>query len=335
MKAALLSIIPGAALLAVSFGETDWDQTVTKAAELSRTGHFTQAEQTYRKALPLTRGFEKGDPRRAHTLNGLCAINYELGRTDEAEKHCKSALHENQQPASVDAKFANLESLHLLAALHMRAGRISEAERNLTRIETRLAELDPKLPHYSKIVGSLHYDRGFIDLLLGRLEKAESNFKKAASAFLREDPDHILMVACTLSHLSLISIARKRLEEGEAYAKDAIHRITSQYGPDHPAIARDLNNLAVIYLQTRRASEAVEPLRHAMALVEKAYGPEDESLGSLQATYAKVLRQLGRKAEAKATQKKADVIAARHQDSYGIRANGYAVDVKALANPKQ
>ena len=308
-----------------------WDQIMTTAAEHSRAGRYAAAESAYLEALSLAETLPKADPRVGHTYNGLCAVTYELGRSEAAEKYCTRALREQErQPPSPLTRLNSVNSLHLLVTIHIQSGRISSAKQYLARFADGIRELEGHgVPEaMAKLRGILHYDLGFIDFIAGRMDPAEVSFRAALTEFLTDPVENVNVMATTLSHLSSLCIRRKAYADAESYAHQAISSLTSRYGPNHPEIVRDLHNLAMIYASTDRPSEAEKALLQAFPIIKATFGPDDVSVGQLSATYAKVLRQLGRKEEAKVMRQRAEEIARATEDP--AKPGRYVVDVQSL-----
>jgi tetratricopeptide (TPR) repeat protein len=303
-----------------------WEQLMAAGTDLYRSGEYAAAREKFNESLILAKSFSRTDPRRVHTLNSLCNITQEFGRPEEAEKFCLSALREQTSDhVSPLVRLNNVNTLHLLIAIHLQTGRVRSAREFLKQYEEELRNMGPAPP--PKLVGILHYDQAFLDLLAGKLDAAERGFLKARDTF-GTDPEHAKVLATTLSHLGSIAYRRKRHTDAETYTHQSISALTAIHGPGHPDIARDLHNLALVYLQTGRAAEAEPVLNRALHLIRSVYGEEADLIVTMSATYAKVLEKLGRKPEAKAVRQKAELIARNLELQ---RPGRYVVDVQSLA----
>jgi tetratricopeptide (TPR) repeat protein len=303
-----------------------WEQLMSSGTDLYRSGDYTAAREKFNESLVLAKSFSRSDPRRVHTWNSLCNITQEFGRPEEAEKYCLSALREQTSDhVSPLVRLNNVNTLHLLIAIHLQMGRVRSAKEFLKQYEEELRNMGPAPP--AKLIGILHYDRAFLDLLAGKLDAAERGFLRARDTFGTEQ-EHAKVLATTLSHLGSIAYRRKRHAEAENYTHQSITAVTAIHGPNHPDIARDLHNLALIYLQTGRATEAEPVVSRALHLIRSMYGEEADLMVTMSATYAKVLDKLGRKPEAKAMRRKAEMIARNLELQ---RPGRYVVDVQSLA----
>jgi tetratricopeptide (TPR) repeat protein len=93
-------------------------------------------------------------------------------------------------------------------------------------------------------------------------------------------------------------------------------------GAHHPNLALGLNNLALLHYEQGAYLEAQALLRRALAIEEEAYGRDDPALIVTLENYARVVRELGRTAEA-------DELDARVQTLAG----GAGLDQPALNGP--
>jgi len=304
-----------------------WEQLMAEGTELYRSGDYTGAREKFNESLALAKTFSRNDPRRVHTWNSLCNITQEFGHPQEAEKFCLSALREQSGSDHVSplVRLNNVNTLHLLIAIHLQTGRVRSAQEFIKQYEEELRSMGPAPP--AKLVGILHYDQAFLHLLAGKLDAAERGFLKARDTF-GTDPEHAKVLATTLSHLGSIAYRRKRYADAEGYTHQSISAITAIHGPNHPDIARDLHNLVLVYLQTGRAAEAEPVINRALHLIRSVYGEEADLIVTMSATYAKVLDKLGRKPEAKAMRQKAEMIARNLELQ---RPGRYVVDVQSLA----
>ena len=80
-------------------------------------------------------------------------------------------------------------------------------------------------------------------------------------------------------------------------------------GAHHPNLALGLNNLALLHYERGSYLEAQALLRRALAIEEEAYGPDDLALIVTLENYARVVRDLGRTAEADKLDARAQTLA--------------------------
>jgi tetratricopeptide (TPR) repeat protein len=83
-------------------------------------------------------------------------------------------------------------------------------------------------------------------------------------------------------------------------------------GQDHLGVAASLNNLALLYYCEAKY-DAAEPLyRRALEIREKNLGADDPAVQQTMQFYAALLRQVGRKAEARKLDAQASGAAVAH-----------------------
>jgi CHAT domain-containing protein len=131
------------------------------------------------------------------------------------------------------------------------------------------AKLDEATALNSKVLGLLRQ---------GKAAEAEPSARQALS--IRENilgPNHLL-VAQSLTHLSLVCSQQGKFAEAEPLARQAITSGEIASGPENPELAFFLNNLAELYREEAKFA-AAEPLyERAIAITTKAYGPNAKDL---------------------------------------------------------
>jgi hypothetical protein len=92
-------------------------------------------------------------------------------------------------------------------------------------------------------------------------------------------------------------------------------------------VAFVFNVLSVVYFRAGRTVEAESYGRQCITRAEALLGPRNPSLGLYLANYAAVLKQMGRKSEAKEIQQRAGAILAQsaHGNSSGLTVNVDAI----------
>ena len=93
--------------------------------------------------------------------------------------------------------------------------------------------------------------------------------------------------------------AEGKYAEAEPLLEQASKATEQKLGPDHLDVATSLNNLALLYYCESKYA-AAEPLyKRALEIREKNLGSEDPAVQQTMQFYAALLRQEGRKAEAR------------------------------------
>jgi tetratricopeptide (TPR) repeat protein len=102
-------------------------------------------------------------------------------------------------------------------------------------------------------------------------------------------------------------------------------------GRTHPQIATIFVSLGSVYYDSGRFSESERCLRAALEIQESALGPEHPDVARSLRYYAVLLRQMGRKLEAKDMEARAESILAKPAN----RAAAHSVTVDALIFEKK
>ncbi len=101
-----------------------------------------------------------------------------------------------------------------------------------------------------------------------------------------------------LGSLASVLTAEGRFDEAEVVHRQAIQRLTSALGADHPRVAVARNNLAACLDSLGRYAESEVEYRAAFEVRERNLGPDHPGLALERNNLANVLAQQGRNAEA-------------------------------------
>jgi hypothetical protein len=101
-------------------------------------------------------------------------------------------------------------------------------------------------------------------------------------------------------------------------------------GDDSPDAGVTMANLAAVYSQQKLAQEAEPLYRRAETILEGAGGNE-QKLAVIMSGYARLLREVGKKSEAKKLEARASRISAARQNAR----DRFTVDVSDLLSPRR
>jgi tetratricopeptide (TPR) repeat protein len=111
-----------------------------------------------------------------------------------------------------------------------------------------------------------------------------------------------------LNALTVLRFEQGRYEEALKLSSEHVRYLEETLGRNNASLVAAWNNVASAYVKLGRLSEAVSTYATALSLADKVLEPEDPARSSLAANYGFLLRKLGRKAEAKAFERKANEI---------------------------
>jgi len=117
-----------------------------------------------------------------------------------------------------------------------------------------------------------------------------------------------------LSDQANLHLQRGNIEQSELFACEAITEAERSFGRSHRATDQSIAMLGLVLRFAQRYTEAEKELRRALALREKSLGPDNPRTAITLNNLARVLLELGRKAEA---EKLAAHAAAIHQGKGG------------------
>jgi tetratricopeptide (TPR) repeat protein len=105
-------------------------------------------------------------------------------------------------------------------------------------------------------------------------------------------------LAWSLGLLGSVYYLQGRLNEAERLYKEALPIYENTFGTEHPNVVAVLYGLGRLHLSQGRFQDAESVLKRSLAILEKV-GPESPEMRIALYTYAEVLRQTGRTAEAR------------------------------------
>ena len=235
-----------------------------------KTGHYTKAEQLYKKALEIYRpvpGSEDSQPKYAGCLHNLAGVYLAMGHYKKATKNYQLALEIRER--TFGSKHLEVaQTLNNLAAVYYAEGDYATAAPLWQRaLDIYRGASGDSAPHYASVLGNL----ALIAHAAGDLDEAERLQKEALEIRLRlhggEHPD----VAQILNNLALLYQAKGQLNEAVRCLEEALRINAKSLGEEHPDIAQSLTNLGLVYMELKRLGEAEPLLGRALEIRKRAY----------------------------------------------------------------
>lgn len=131
----------------------------------------------------------------------------------------------------------------------------------------------------------------------GRLDDALARNRQAIDIALTLDPVPA-DVAVWNANRTVYLYSAGRTEEAIATAQDAIARVGTAIGADHPMMANLYANLGAILLRVNRPHDAMPMIRRAYELTERANGGPNQNSAAMRVQFAQALIRAGRDADA-------------------------------------
>jgi len=301
--------------------DTEWASKIQRAEQAEISGRFSEAVTLLREAAALTDGFGPPDARTWTTYNSLAVAYENAGFPADSVRTFRQAMSMvkaaiGKQNAAYARLLANLGTIYLGHGGIASAGSML---REALQIETRLPNPDPVqiATVQSRLAEAQANRRGY--------EEAERTIGLALPVLRRTGEE--LEVASTLGNLGLVRRWQRRYDESLELTSQQIAMLENMFGPAYPLLLRPLNNLAVVYSLAGRTEEAGAAFRRALAICEKSLPPSHPSHATLLANYARFLRGIGEKTQAKVMEAEARSLSCDNARRDGL---GMTVDVSGF-----
>ncbi len=257
-------------------------------------GTYTEAEPLLSDAVSLRlQSLGSEDQRTLAAMNKLAHLYNAQARFDDAERWylLAQAGHVNLYGAESPEEQENRGNL---GYLYWRTKRYDDAEPLLlASLEGTIALHGENSGHTVAMMGNL----GSLFLKQGKLEAAERLLEDAVTARRATVGE---MSAAFLSPFAGLAEVRVRLKRPEAEATLREHLLlTRQFaGADHPDTAMSLHSLGIFLAEHGGEEEAVGCLQEALQIRRAHVKPDHPALQATLSSLVKLLRRLGRDAEA-------------------------------------
>lgn len=314
-----LSFIVLSALLRAAL-PADIDEDIRQGRLLQSQGRFAEAERSLRAAVRHAEASPGATDAQLAALSNLASVELDLAHPDEAARLYDRGLRIIAAQAGEDDPRVQEQRIRI-AELFLDAGQLAEAEKMLR----------PAIEHLKSPAGGSQAGNAeraaALDVLAclymhqkkpGPAEGAERDalaiFESSAS------PDRSNF-GIALLHMASILDASKRSAEALPFAERA-RAIFKTLPLAQPAMEASVEiTLASIYGRLRRAGDAESSADEGLRIIERFYGPDHQRTAVILLGRAAVLRAIGRKQEARQSQRRAEAILATgggHTNSIGI-----------------
>lgn len=292
--------------------EVGWADQVRTADVLRRDGRHREAEKIL-VGLVKSPGLDQTGL--AFVLNELGGVYRECRRYAEAEKQfLRSLALWEQQPEMNQA--GRLRTLNNMVGLYTDREELERAEKLAERVINTIT------PEYPLERAQALHNWAVIQYRRNRVGRAESLLREALASLeqhgFADHPDAVWVQAS----LAGLLVHTGRPEESLAFSQRALRVGEKIFGADHAGLSCVSIAEASAYRATGRTAEAE-------ASIQKALARLPDGFSMLRADsweeYARVLRQAGRKAEAKSAEKRARQM----REDFELQ-NRHVVDVSAF-----
>ncbi len=297
----------------------DWDEAKRRANEHFRQGRMTEAVASLDTAIRAARNRGERGAEMAKFLNDLGSLYHDLDRMRDAEHCYREAISILQRCSCGDKTLAI--AFNNLASLRLRERRYSDAEKLFRQAERLTAAA---FGSGSPEIAAVH--TGLADTLsiTGQYREAREHGQRAVS--LLETSVKNPELGFALSVLGKVAWHEQQFNEAESWLRRSIAAWLVSVGPRHESYGSGIAALASL-LSLTKPEEADQLFRQALNILEAKLGPNHGYTASTTLLYTKHLESHGRKAEAKALKRRAELTLAERARENQL---GFTIDVKSL-----
>lgn len=241
----------------------------TLARTLHIQGHYTEAEQLYRKAFSRLEGTVGADhPDLAWSLGDLATIAYDYGHYDEAQRLAQRAS------TILEKRFGTkypdgMWILDILADVYLKQGRLVDV--------VQLATWSQKVRE--DVFGLEHPDVALslnrlakVNVVQGKLSDAETQVRRALLINKNMYGSGHPVIADNLQTLAEVYRERGRLGDAEPLYQEALAIYQRILGTETVYVAQCLESYSVLLQKANRNGEAEKMKAHASAIRAKVSG---------------------------------------------------------------
>jgi serine/threonine protein kinase/tetratricopeptide (TPR) repeat protein len=230
----------------------------------------------------------------ARLMETMGSVYFNLGLYDPALDLGNEALRIQQSLHPVDHPDV-VESLLLLANVHLERGEFEESERlNRGALAMSRRVLGDRHPTTARVLQVL----AILLKRQDRREEAETAYREALAIRRQLTPPDPIDIASTLTSLGELLRQSRRLDEAAALHREALDLVRAAEGDYHPVVRSTLNNLALVYEDQESFAEAENLLRQVVEVDTRLYGTRNPRYARSLNNLAGILYRLGKLDEA-------------------------------------
>jgi tetratricopeptide (TPR) repeat protein len=288
--------------------DEEWQALCQLSIAAYDAGQYQESLEYAQRAVPASEAFGLRDVRVAETLRRVGLAYDVLGRFVESERAYVRALSILEEDAGEGFLLAQV--LEGLALVQLHSGSYARAERLMQRA----------VAMGGKARGSDHPDvAGMLanlasaQMMLRKDSEAQALFERALALFEAGASQYQQERAGIMANLGFLAFWRSDISAANAYLERSVTAHEAVVGRHHPQMIRPLLNLARVRLELKHTKDAEGPVFQAMTIAEGSFGGNHLSLYEVCVTYAAVLRETGRKKEARQMEARAKAILATNR----------------------
>lgn len=211
-------------------------------------GKYQEAENSYLKALEISRSLFGEDTIYATNLNNLASLYQFLGKYDKAEQ---MMLQSTALIKKIAGERSNLyiSTQNNIGTLYSDKGQYEKAKTVMLKaVELRKLLSGEKSQAYAESLNNL----GYIFASLGQYSEAEASYSKAKDLLLGLLGENSTVFASVIDNLADLYSVTGEFERAEQLYKQALGIRKNTVGENHTDYSQSLNNLASFYSKEGR-----------------------------------------------------------------------------------
>jgi tetratricopeptide (TPR) repeat protein len=281
-----------------------------------------EAERLLLAVLDHAAGPNSDDKRAANVLNNLGVVYHQLGRYAQSEYYLKRAIGMWRRTLGDDAVLTG-HGLGNLAALYVEMGSYAKIERlNLGGLTARWETSHSNSPDLAQLLTCL----GAVAIARGNRSEAERLQKQALTIVEKLAPDS-LAAGRIHNNLGTFYLETGRNVEALVSLKRSLEISETNSVADRSTQTPILFNLAQAEHAVHGPSEAEPFYKRALAIAELSLDPHHPLRANILSHYARALREMKRKGEAKECEHRAKSIL---EAAARVNPGQHTVDVRDL-----
>lgn len=294
-----------------------------QAADLIKNRRIAEAESLLTSGISAARRDGEAGTGLAEALSDLGALYFDSAHLSKAERSYKESIALWEKTPGTDPNFA--ATLGNLASLRLSQARLSDALKLYRRAEQILishyGSASPRVAWVSCGIADVYWQ-------MGSHKEAKQTLDRTLAALNGSGRDMEFAIALFLR--AKIAWTENRNSEAEQLIRQAIDLWGKSLGSQHPTYASALTSLAVL-ISRRDPVEAEHLFRQSLEIIETQFGPDHAYAGFTDVLYARHLKAVGRRSEAKSMKRRGEEILARNSRENLL---GYTLDIKAFASTR-
>jgi tetratricopeptide (TPR) repeat protein len=295
-----------------------------RARLLEEQGQIDQAESEFKAAIETAaKSLDAGDLVRA--LDHACTYYQDSGRIPQAESCLRRLFTAYQQKIGANHLTLN-RVVSRLACLYIEVGQRRKAERlGVDKWLERLEAEDPISSDRVDLTGTV----AALEIMRGNPARAVALNTTAWEILEKLGETSTTSAITVLNNLSISYMEMKKLKEAAAVLERALALGEKAGYRGTLTLAATHANLSKVYEDMNMLPSAERHMSVALEIIELRCGMESTRTGAVLASYAHLLRKMGKKTEARV----AETRAKRIGETSGIASfTGHSVDIGDLVS---